>query len=103
MHPSNPQNSRTPSTYRMLKDRVLLKQEARQPLTSGLVLPETDTPGPGEARYKVLAVGPDVSETLRVGDIVLVVPFAGEKFDPYGKTRAVSEKDIIAVVVDVLG
>jgi co-chaperonin GroES (HSP10) len=87
----------------MLKDKVLLKQEPRQPTASGLILPDTDSPGPGEARYKVLAVGPEVTETIRVGDIVMAVPFAGEFFDRVGKTRIVKQDEILAVVLDVFG
>jgi len=87
----------------MLKDRVLLKQEPRQPTQSGLLLPDADVLGPGEARYKVLATGPEVTETIRVGDIVMVMPFAGEKFDAYGKTRVVKQDEILAVVLDVFG
>ena len=87
----------------MLKDNVLLQQEPRQELASGLVLPETDSPGPGEARYKVLAVGPEVTDTLRVNDIVFAAPFAGENFDKFGKKRIVKAKDILAVVLEVYG
>lgn len=94
---------KSPHTYRMLRDRLLLKQLPRPERADGLLLPDQDQPGPGEARYEVLSIGPEVTETIRVGDVVLVVPFAGEKFDKFGKTRIVAEKEVLAVVLDVFG
>ena len=100
-----------PTMLRALTNRVLIRRDA----------PIVQTPGgiyiPGIARIipwtgKVLSVGPDVTQTIKVGDYVLVPQFKGEivyhdemlVFVPGDEIWAVVDEDfkVDAFIPDVL-
>ena len=93
---------------RPLGDRVVVKPTAREEMTkSGIVLPDTAKEKPQEG--SAIAVGPgrileDGSREqmdVKVGDKVLYAKYAGTEFKLDGEELLiVSQKDILAVVVD---
>jgi len=93
---------------RPLGDRVVIEPTPREEMTkSGIVLPDTVKEKPQEG--KVLAVGPGrilddgkrESVDVKVGDKVLYAKYAGTEFKiDENELLIVSQKDILAIVVD---
>jgi chaperonin GroES len=98
----------TAKKLRPLGDRVVIKPTPRDEMTkSGIVLPDTAKEKPQEG--KVLAVGPGRTlddgkrEQIDVkpGQKVLYAKYAGTEFKIDGEDLLiVSQKDILAIVVD---
>ena len=93
---------------RPLGDRVVIQPTEREEMTkSGIVLPDTVKEKPQEG--KILAAGPGafdndgkrVAMDVKKGDKVLYAKYAGTEFKLDGDDLLiVSQKDILAIVVD---
>lgn len=69
-------NEKTPVRYRMRHDQVLIKK-TRVERVHGLFMPEASIQG---NQFIVQAVGPDVRDDLKVGDVVLMKGVRGAEY-----------------------
>jgi chaperonin GroES len=100
--------TKTATKLRPLGDRVVVKPTPREEMTkSGIVLPDTAKEKPQEG--SILAVGPGrilddgkrESMDVKAGDKVLYGKYAGTEFKiDEDDLLIVSQKDILAIVVD---
>jgi chaperonin GroES len=100
--------TKTATKLQPLGDRVVVQPTPREEMTkSGLVLPDTAKEKPQEG--SILAVGPGAFDTegkrvpmdVKVGQKVLYGKYAGTEFKlEDDELLIVSQKDILAVVVD---
>lgn len=84
-----------------LRCNVLVEMLPRKESESGIVVPDM-RPGyreAGEARYKVLAVGPEAKD-VKVGDVVFITPYTGSQVTMDGTVRVCKEEDILLVEGD---
>ena len=85
-----------------LQDRLVIRPEERKEkmTEAGVIIPGTEWGwSDGNDQGTVLAVGPDVSENIQVGDTVVFMSFTGcELRFEGGKYCTVKEKDVVAIV-----
>lgn len=83
---------------RPLGDRVLIELvEQEETTASGIVLPDSAKEKPQEG--KVVAVGKDAEEDIKVDDRVIYSKYAGTEVEYDGKEYLImSKNDILAVI-----
>lgn len=86
-------------SLRPLHDRVLVERVvAAKKTAGGLEIPESVR----EKRHEgtVIAVGPEVPKTIRVGDLVIYKPFAGSFLEDDGKEYFIMLAEEIFAVIE---
>jgi chaperonin GroES len=104
--PTKPSAARTKTTVQPLADRVVIRANDREEMTSsGIFLPDTAKEKPQEGT--VLAVGPGrlndkgarVTPEVKKGDVVLYARYAGTEVKIDGEELLIlKESDVLAVV-----
>ena len=87
------------SGIKPLGKRVLVQRQAvEESVTAGgIVLPQTH--GTNTYKAEVIELGPDVSDRLAVGDVILHTQFRGDEVESdQGKYLLLEEDDVLATI-----
>lgn len=85
-----------------LEDRILVEHpKTVETITaSGIIIPELAQPTKGFRKSKITHIGPDCSEAIQVGDLVLYGEYAGSDFEFEGVKYLILRETELAAIIE---
>lgn len=86
---------------RPLGNRVCIEPDAKEKTTlSGIIIPDSVEGAPKPKSGKIIAIGTNVEEDLKVGDTVLFGKYAGYEWSFKGRDVAIVSVDELLIIID---